>query len=70
MGSAPPRGLQEAQVLDWVKVQAKMQNRLFMLIAYVSTLIMATIVVGIAIYHAQPPEDRSQPVVVKSKAER
>ena len=70
MGSAPPRGLQEAQTLDWVKIQAKAQNRLFLLIAYVSTLIMGTIIVGIAIYHAQEPEDKSPPVLIKSKAEK
>jgi hypothetical protein len=70
MGSSPPRGLQKAQILDWVAIQAKAQNRLFLLIAYVSTLIMGTVIVGLAVYHAQPPEDTSKPVLVKSKAEK
>ncbi len=70
VGSAPPRGIQQEQILDWVRIQAKAQNRSFLLIAYVSTLIMATVVIGLAIYHAQPPDDTSKPVVVKSKADR
>jgi hypothetical protein len=70
MGSAPPRGLKEAQVLDWVKIQAKAKTKILLLIAYVSTLVMGTVTVGLAIYHAQPPEDKSTPVIVKSKAEK
>jgi hypothetical protein len=70
MGSAPPRGLKESQVLDWVKIQTKARTKVLLLIAYISTLVMSTVVVGLAIYHAQPPEDMSVPVVVKSKVER
>jgi hypothetical protein len=69
MGSAPPRGLKDSQVLDWVKIQARAKTKVLMLIAYVSTLVMGTVIVGLAIYHAQP-EDNSTPVLVKSKADK
>jgi hypothetical protein len=67
MGSAPPRGLQESQILDWVKIQTKAKSKAPLLIAYISTLVMSTVFVGLAIYHAQPPEDRSVPVVARAR---
>jgi hypothetical protein len=41
IGTAPPKGLKPDEILDWIKTKAKEKSRIFLLIAYLSTLVVA-----------------------------
>jgi hypothetical protein len=49
VGTAPPKGLKPDEILDWVKTKAKEKSRILLLIAYLSTLVVALIIGVIAI---------------------
>ena len=67
IGNAPPPGLKDADIVVWVKVQASIQNKQLLLAAYISTLILATVLIGIAINQSV---DRSTPVLERSTVTR
>src|SRR5271157_5230124 len=49
LGTEPPKGLKGPEILKWTEIQAKGSTRVFLLVAYVSTLVTVLIVVGLAI---------------------
>ena len=66
LGSEPPKGLKRSELLKWAELQAKGSTRVFLLIAYVSTLITILVIVGLAITRGRNQADHRSPVLIKS----
>lgn len=52
LGTAPPNGLPETDLLQWVSIKSKERARFFVLLAYVATLVTILGLVGLALKRA------------------
>jgi|SRR5229473_6428060 len=69
LGTEPPKRLTGAEILVWTEVQVKSKARLFLLIAYVSTLIVALILVSLAISNNSHSDHRN-PILINNTVKR
>ncbi len=50
LGTEPPRGLAQADILEWVRLQSKGNTKIYLLIAYLATLAAVLVLVASALF--------------------
>jgi hypothetical protein len=54
IGTEPPRGLAQADILEWVRLQSKAGARTYLLIAYLATLAAVMVLLASALFAPKP----------------
>ena len=71
LGIEPPKGISRKDLLEWVKIQAKVQNRMFLLLSYAITLITILLICALVVFHttrqSQSKAEDRPPVLIESE---
>ena len=70
LGSSPPQGLPKKDLMRWAALQTRHRSRVLAMVAYLSTLTAAIVIIGMALYQPTAQEARKPPVLVDSEVKR
>jgi hypothetical protein len=62
----PPPGLPRKDLMRWAALQTRHRSRILVVIAYLSTLTAAIVIVGMALFQPTPHEIHRPPVLIDS----
>jgi hypothetical protein len=70
LGSSPPRGLPRKNLMQWATDETRHRSRVLATVAYLSTLIAAIVIIGMALFQPIAHEVRKPPVLIDSEVNR
>jgi hypothetical protein len=70
LGSSPPAGLAQKDLMRWAALQTRHRSRVLVMAAYLATLTAAIVIVGMAFFQSGTSEVRKPPVLIDSEVQR
>lgn len=71
LGDTPPQKLQSFEIIEWAKIKMKEKEKVLLLIAYLSTLVVFLTIISFSVYRSVTvKEDHKPPVIIHEKVDR
>jgi hypothetical protein len=70
LGSHPPPGLPRKDLMRWTLLQSRHRSRILAIVAYLSTLTAAIVIIGMALFQPAAHDVRKPPVLIDSEVKR